>query len=567
LVSALQKGWAKEGAAVKHNATKTIALFVITALVAGCGNHSSSGSGSTAGGSTTTPTNPTPTNPTTPQTTRLDAVHGELVEVPMAASNGTAMAFLPDGQTEALEITDPAALGSVRQGDTLVVDADVVRNMGGQTGLAEAATIVAHEVDDVAAYGTMITTKAGAVVFKTIDGKVYKPTGPLAQALASAPSKRPVFVTGTRPRLIPTPRPMPMPQPLPVRPQPMPRPLPVRPMPMPKPALGRPLIAKPVPPLRPLARNTLEITSWRATEEITLTTRQAGFVPRQRTLRILDLERRGAYRVTARIAGKVAKGKGLLSSTELEDLRNVVAAADLRNAQPSYGQPVAVPKPRPFHPLPLPTSPLTATLSGWDAQGAYKIAIGARPALPAGIDAVIDHLNKLTDAAPTTRIVAEGVRSKVKTAGVETAVSAYGFAALWAKHSSKKRPKVDFSDAFVVARFAGEGATGGVTIDAVERIGDDLHVTTRRTAKAAAPAKPFPGLIRPPFFGKHAPYAFAVIDKAGLQGNLYVDGKRVSAAQPLPPVRPPVRPPVVRPPVVRPPFRPTLPVVRRTAVR
>jgi hypothetical protein len=426
--------------------------------------------------------------------------HGDIVMVP-SLTGGQVMGFLPDGQVDPLEVTDPAALEAqgARLGTTLTVDADVVTNMGGGSALTEAITLATFEIDDVATYGALVRDASGTLLFESVDGGVYLPSGAQAKALAAHPEGRPLFLSGER--------------------------------------LSSTLVGT-----RKVA--TLDVTAWRPTSELTVSVSTRGRLRYgQQTLRILDVERRGAYRLRHSVGKQVSFGKGLLPVADLASLQQEILAADLRNAKPLYGTIKKV-LPRFFAPVPKILTK-TTKITGSDTKGTFVILIGSRAKLPVTLHAVVSRMAKLASEAPRSRILAQGRLSKIRKASTKVSTNARAFAALWRSHSGQAfAPKAFFKNAFVVGAFAGETPKGKVVIDQVERIGDDVYVTTRRS-RVLTPKIKTPLALKNtlgfkkltiPFFRKAAPFAFAQVDKRGAKGRIFVDGKRVFPTRVLPPI-------------------------------
>lgn len=473
-----------------------VAALLLAALTAGCGDSTRSKSRSSTASAVSSAAAVTSggASAISSQTTAATLTgHGDIVMIP-TLTGGQVMGFLPDGQVDALEVTDAAALEAqgARLGTTLTVDADVVTNVGGSSALAEAITLATFEIDDVATYGTLVQDASGSVLFKSVDGGVYLPSGPQAKALSAHPVGRPLFLSGERKSST---------------------------------LIGNRKVS------------TLDVTAWRPTSELTLSVTTRGRLRYGvQTLRILDVERRGAYRLSRSLGKQVSSGKGLLPLADLASLQQEILTADLRSASPSYGTIKKV-FPRFLAPLPKVLTK-TTTITGSDAKGTFVIRIGSKAKLPVALQAVVSRLTKLATDAPRSRILAKGRRSKIRKAATQVATDARAFAALWRSHSSQAFPaKAFFKNAFVVGAFAGETPRGSVEIDQVERLGDDLYVTTRRS-RILAPKIKKPGIRPLPLFFRTAPFAFAQIDKRGATGRIFVDGKRVFPTRRFPPIKP-----------------------------
>lgn len=403
-----------------------------------------------------------------PVTTPLDDVHGELVLAPTRAG-GQTLAFLQDGETTPRELTDPATLvaAGARPGSTLLLTGDAETNPLGATALPEAVRVVSFTLDDVAVTGAL-EARAGGTALRDGEGTLYEPIGPLAAALLRRPVGRPLRVTG---RLEPG---------------------------------HRSAIAGAV---------GLRVSSHRPTATIALRV-TGGLAGADHAFSVDDLPRTGAYRLHDRtivFPDQARKGAGRLDEAARARLEGLVAAADLRR-QPSVFRPQ-------FPLLDVPSTSLVAA----DAQGQVTVTIEAGATLPAAVQALVTALQGHAQRAATFRTLERGTFSGVAQPGVTVARDAAALRALWAAHAGTgpgvSMPAVDFSRQLVVAVFQGRQPSGGygVEVRALERVGDDLHLSvTRRT--------PAPGQAVTLAFT--SPYHIVLIDHQGATGDVYVDGAR-----------------------------------------
>ncbi|MCO5166913.1 MAG: protease complex subunit PrcB family protein [Planctomycetes bacterium] len=401
-------------------------------------------------------------------TTPLDDVHGELVLAP-TRRGGQTLAFLQDGEATPRELTDPTTLtaAGARAGSTLLLTGDAEQNPLGATALPEAVRVVSFTLDDVAVTGAL-EARAGGTALRDGEGTLYEPVGPLATALLRRPLGRPLRVTG---RLEPG---------------------------------HRSAIAGAV---------GLRVSSHRPTVTIALRV-AGGLAGTDNAFTVDDLPRTGAYRLHERTVvfpDQARKGAGRLAEAERAGLERLVDAADLRR-QPSVFRPQ-------FPLLDVPTTSLVLA----DAQGQVTVTIEAGATLPAAVQALVSALQGHAQRAATFRTLERGTYSGVAQPGVTVARDAAALRALWAAHAGTgpgvAMPVVDFSRQVVVAVFQGRQSSGGYGIEvrALERVGDELHLSvTRRT--------PAPGQVVTLAFT--SPYHIVVVDHQGATGDVYVDGAR-----------------------------------------
>jgi hypothetical protein len=398
-----------------------------------------------------------------PTSRPLQDFHGGLVTA-AATAGGQALAFLPDGATDALEVEDPTALvaAGLHEGHTLVVTGDALANLGGRTALAEAARVASFAVDDLVAGGRLEPGFPG-VAFQDASGAAYVPDGPLAAALLAQPLDRPLLVTG---RVDPT---------------------------------------RPATQVGPY----LLVTSWRATTSLAWESIRP--LVGSTSFAVDDLAGAGAYRTAAFEAlgptTRTSRGSGrALDAALLTDLRARVAAAALAT-QPSVFQPGQI---YPDHP--------TETLRYADDKGEVTITVYAGAQVPQEVQDLLSALGRLPSAVPTFRALAQGDTSQIVTPGAEVCRDAQAWGDLWARHVGGRPavPALDFVREVGVGVFDGQRPSTGYAVEVTDvvRIGPCLDVVVRHTTPTRAVATPT------------APFCFAAVDLAGFQGDLWVDGRR-----------------------------------------
>lgn len=405
---------------------------------------------------------------TTPPVVRLDKAHGELVLVSaQAPASGEVLAFLEDGQQDAREIVDPSALVAkgARVGTNLTLDADVDPNLGGKTTLAEAIRVASYTLDDVAKFGRLLQTASlpPITMFMANDGRGYRITGAKAKQLEQqVKSGRPVFVSGT---------------------------------------------------LATQGTSTLlAVSSFRHTTEVRLGAR-GGLLAYDELFNVQDLTRTGSYRFHATYgrwfpAENNRFGQGRIRPTDRAELERLVAAAKLRTQPGAFTGP------------PIMDAPLvTLYLSDKDGDVAIKLGWGAT--LPADLEALVNKLKALKKV-PTFRTLNRGQYSGFSQASLRIAKTSGSYGMLWRQAYGSLTPKqVTFPKEIVLGAYMGRMNGGGhaITIEHMEKLGDDLHVTIRRDY-------PRPGT--PQTLNLPTPHHTVAIDTTGVKGSLFVDGVRYS---------------------------------------
>lgn len=440
-----------------------LALALISLTLAGCGGHAS---GSGRSSSTTAPSTSatTPNLPPGPSATQVTDVHGALERVPGVA-RGAALAFLPDGASAPLEITDAAALeqAGALPGRTLVVSGAVETNTGGATALLETITLSSFTLDERAF--TARVQASGAL--QSLDGaQAYQPLGPLAAALQALPVGTPARVTG---RIDAT-------------------------------FAG--------------AAPGLIVTSFQETAALELRV-AGGLTGLDDRFMVVDLAGTGAYRATYTLyiqPDMNRQGDGFLAPAARADLAARAAAADLHNQPKSFTPPPGM----------LILDVPTTSLRWIDRDGEATITIQAGATLPRAIQELLDALRAVRGAVSSFRELDSGGFSRISQAGVRVAADDAAWQTLWNDHTGGApgtvAPTVDFTRQRVVAVFMGRQPTGGyaIAVERLDRVGDELHLTVARTT-------PAPGSINTQVIT--SPYQFVIVELAGAT-DLYVDGAR-----------------------------------------
>lgn len=389
-------------------------------------------------------------------TTRPLAEHGELVEVQGA------LAFLPEGAPEALEIVDVTALraAGAHAGWTGVLRGDVEPNLSGATSLSEALRLVSFDLDTLVTTGEVYTLRTlvppSPTLFRDVDGASYEPIGPLAAALLAAPQQVPYRLSG-----------------------------------------------------RVTGQGTygalLEVTSYRPALRLGFTDTRP--LLSSESIGIDDLDQTGAYRVEASSvmsgSAQTTRGRGRrLETTLLADLRQAVAAADLKN-QPAVFRPAQI---YPDHP--------SVSLSLRDAAGAATVRVYSGASVPRAIADLIQRMRAFRAAVPTATTFDQGDASGITRRSAQVCRDAGALTRLYASHRPGVRPPaVDFTQDTIVGAFAGQQTTGGYRFEVarVERIGSAIHLTTKLTP----PSGPAPSVLTAPYH---------LLRMTATRGEVYVDG-------------------------------------------
>ncbi|MGE0708456.1 MAG: protease complex subunit PrcB family protein [Planctomycetota bacterium] len=413
------------------------------------------------------------TPPSTPGRT-LSAEHGTLVEEALRAGAGVTLAFLPDGASDALELTDPSALVSAGAGagSTLVLSGQAETNPAGATALGERVRVQAFTLDGLALTGQLEAVTGGAI-FRDTAGDAYELIGPEAAAALASPVGRPLRITGTL-------------------------------------------------DLTHVSTLTtgpgLTVSSFHAATIVALEVK-GGLTGLDQRYAVEDVLVSGAARFTFSLvidplAAK--RGRTTLRAQRRRDLAALVAAANLR-AQPDRflppaGSPVVA------------DVPLTI-LELQDAQGGPKrieVRFNSQP--PAAVQALIQELQAEGTEVPTFRALEQGSSSQIGQAGVRVARDAAELTALWNAHTgggvgAPAQPTVDWTKEIVVAVFMGRQPTGGYAIELarLEGRGQDLHAPLLRT-------RPAPGAIVTQVIT--SPFQLVAVERKAAAASLWVDGAK-----------------------------------------